>query len=233
MLSGNMKKHKQLQRFQCPICRKYFGKKTNLIAHQRVHAGEKTFICQICSCTFTSTYNLKRHLKTHKESENMLNKLPNNIITPIGESCKYCGIEYKQKRTLQLHLRIDHGIDEQPSILNKSKLVPDQIKPIDCVICLLPLSNLNLIKQHFIEAHNDEMEAYTFMIETTCDTCHEIFESAANLARHRIKKHLKYNCDICSQYFGNKRTLKNHILRHANAFRRSRKHECKVNNIFT
>jgi len=51
--------------FECQYCHKICTQRSNIIAHVRVHTGEKPFKCVKCYKAFTQKSNLKRHIKTH------------------------------------------------------------------------------------------------------------------------------------------------------------------------
>mmetsp|Transcript_35228 Transcript_35228/g.65269 ORF Transcript_35228/g.65269 Transcript_35228/m.65269 type:complete len:352 (-) Transcript_35228:999-2054(-) len=63
----------KIKRFACPHCMKRFMQKSNMIAHTRIHTGERPFKCNICPRAFAQKSNLKRHLQIHsrkrKEAE--------------------------------------------------------------------------------------------------------------------------------------------------------------------
>lgn len=49
----------------CKVCGKSFAGMSNVVAHQRVHTGEKPFKCDICGKLFTEAGNLKKHQRVH------------------------------------------------------------------------------------------------------------------------------------------------------------------------
>mmetsp|Transcript_22361 Transcript_22361/g.31315 ORF Transcript_22361/g.31315 Transcript_22361/m.31315 type:complete len:682 (-) Transcript_22361:824-2869(-) len=60
-------KHVQIKqkRFACPHCGKRFMQKSNMIAHTRIHTGERPFKCDKCARAFAQKSNLKRHQQIH------------------------------------------------------------------------------------------------------------------------------------------------------------------------
>ena len=46
---------------QCRFCSKLLKSERSLVAHERVHTGEKPFMCKICSTDFTSKGSLRQH----------------------------------------------------------------------------------------------------------------------------------------------------------------------------
>lgn len=208
-LKAHMKEHTESNQLECPICDQVL-KGNEMKAHLRVHS-KKLFECDICYKKYTTKPNLNRHQKSHEKPKQL-----QYSQQPIYNSlhCEYCGIEYTQKRTLELHLRIDHALEEIKKISPKDQKNIIDLKAIDCVICLIQYNDLDVMKYHFISEHSDDMDAYEFMLETTCNICHDIFDSADDLSTHYKADHLKYTCDICSQIFDNKKLLVMHMKLH-------------------
>lgn len=146
--------------------------------------------CNVCHDIFDSDQELIKHQFEHKDKMNDI----------INVKQRFDEVKFDEQR-----------IDEQ--IYDEQK--PNQRKLIDCVICLTQFTNLNLMKQHFYETHNDEMEAFMFMIDTTCNICHDIFDSLEDLAKHTHSEHVTtfYSCKECTKRFRSLKVLNRHIVR--------------------
>ena len=57
------KRWKTFYRCRHAGCSRTYGKKSNFIAHQRVHSGIKPFACTVCSLTFSQSGTLNRHMR--------------------------------------------------------------------------------------------------------------------------------------------------------------------------
>ena len=60
---------KKRKRFQCLYCNKQFVQRSNMVAHVRIHTGEKPYVCAICNRGFAQKSNLKRHTKVHNATQ--------------------------------------------------------------------------------------------------------------------------------------------------------------------
>ena len=59
----------QEPQYQCSICAKTYRREDNLIAHERLHRGERPFNCTNCSASFTTKQGLRQHRRgVHKIS---------------------------------------------------------------------------------------------------------------------------------------------------------------------
>lgn len=62
-----MQCHKEVQTFECEICKKNVKSKSLLVRHMRTHTGKKPYACKLCSSRFSDSSNMKRHMKMHEE----------------------------------------------------------------------------------------------------------------------------------------------------------------------
>lgn len=102
------------------LCQRAFARKSNLIAHEATHNGEKPFPCTEpgCSKSFSRRFHLKRHRKQVHLKEKphkcphcprafaQANNLRVHVRTHTGEApfrCKHCGHAWKDKRSMVKH----------------------------------------------------------------------------------------------------------------------------------
>ncbi|GBM85219.1 Histone-lysine N-methyltransferase PRDM9 [Araneus ventricosus] len=110
------------KRFVCGICGNGFGSNFKLLAHHRMHTGEKPFVCRTCGKGFTQQSNLTRHLWTHTGEKPFAchicckgfartNNLACHLRTYTGEKpykCKLRGMAFEDKRNCILHQKRMH-----------------------------------------------------------------------------------------------------------------------------
>ncbi|KAM6472341.1 uncharacterized protein PHA67_004880 isoform 4-T5 [Liasis olivaceus] len=130
----------------CLICRKAFRRRSNLIAHERTHSGERWYNCSECGKSFVSRAAFLIHQRVH-----------------TGEKpykCSYCGKGFNTGSSLTRHKRIHTG--EKPyKCLDCGKRFNDYSnfivhkrihtgeKPYECSVCGKRFSdNSNFIKHH-------------------------------------------------------------------------------------
>lgn len=80
-------------KFSCMYCEWQFKTNYELKRHMVRHSGEKNFHCPICEKTFPRNRALVTHLKSHDEL-----------------SCKWCGMNFKQRNLMLAHLRSAHPV---------------------------------------------------------------------------------------------------------------------------
>ncbi|XP_061476084.1 zinc finger and SCAN domain-containing protein 23-like [Rhineura floridana] len=130
----------------CHVCGKVFRRRSNLIAHERTHSGERWYNCSECGKSFVSRAAFLIHQRVH-----------------TGEKpykCSYCGKGFNTGSSLTRHKRIHTG--EKPyKCLDCGKRFNDYSnfivhkrihtgeKPYECSVCGKRFSdNSNFIKHH-------------------------------------------------------------------------------------
>ncbi len=178
-----------LDKLLCTICNRTFKNDKTLMGHMLNHFGvaPKMANCPICGLTLQKK-SYARHLRLHGD------------VTP--EECKYCNKTFREKRSLEKHIKAIHQAD----------------RPYTCQYCTETFRNQVEQKNHI----NRHLKDYPH----ECDVCHMTFQKQEGLTTHyRLHTGEKpYTCEICDKTFTSEKNKKIHVLRHQGGL----PHKCEV-----
>ncbi|XP_023314530.1 zinc finger protein 888-like [Trichogramma pretiosum] len=147
--------HKSIRSFDCEICHKSFGQKSNLQRHiNAIHNRNKPFECDICHKSF----GLKHHLKYHINGVH-------NRSKPF--ECEVCHKSFGCKSNRNKHINAVHNHDKpfECDICHKSfnrkydlknhvKAIHDRSKPFQCEFCRKSFGYQSILKRHINAVHD-------------------------------------------------------------------------------
>jgi len=217
---GLRRVHEQLHTkpFKCTECDASFGRKSNLIGHQRIHRGERPYICDLCG----SGFPIQSSLLTHKKQSH-----------PEGTKpwfCEYCEHRFVSKSQLEIHRRVHtgekpwicdtcgRGFTTKQNMLDHTRLHNDKmdyccnkcgqqfkwkqslerhlmdhtgVRPHPCEQCKLTFKTSNSLKKHKLSVHSD-------IKHFACQHCGSRFSTSSGVLRHQKKQ----RCSAMKQGIG-------------------------------
>ncbi|KAB7501108.1 Transcription factor IIIA [Armadillidium nasatum] len=214
-----------------PGCKKFFGRPSRLIVHERTHTGERPFKCHYVNCnkSYTRNFHLLRHISvSHKSSANSSPK--------ESFKCNFCDKIYSNAHSLKKHHVEIHSNENRYSCKECGQSFRKQqhlkthsfqhtgVKPYKCEHpgCESSFLIPSKLKRHSLSHVNGRYPC-------PYDECSDKFDTYTVLRHHLSTDHVKI-CDICGKkfnmYYYEEKNLHSHICsRHNKNFKG---YECPI-----
>uniref|UniRef100_A0A3Q3MJ17 C2H2-type domain-containing protein n=1 Tax=Mastacembelus armatus TaxID=205130 RepID=A0A3Q3MJ17_9TELE len=185
--------------FTCSICGKRLKSETLLVAHARVHSGDRPHRCGICMRGFQRAACLKQHhVRVHlKVRADMVHATGHRKSMVVAKAfpCPVCGKVFKFKSLLASHA-----------------MIHSEARPHACDFCSRSFRRLSHLKRHREVVHaNGARLPQSFV----CHICGKDKKCRSQLARHVIihTGERPFACDLCAARFNRRGNLQQHRRR--------------------
>jgi len=221
--------------FECRLCSKIFGYKSNLSAHQRsVHGMEPKkvleYSCKHCKEVIKGKLRLSKHIITaHPDASGELCdlcgksfqtevKLLRHVLVHKSRErnlhCSFCPKKFFRKDILLVHEKVHTnpiickkcGKKFPEERYLKSHMLLHMEKTHNCLYCSKSFPNTDLLARHSKEHSDSSLH--------NCNFCLKGFQTKIDLKRHKSEEHYEdfpLKCHICEKGFLHDSQLEKHI----------------------
>lgn len=201
--------------FNCSQCNRKFRRADRLVAHLRVHSGQKPEVCTKCNKEFDNLRALSRHRLKHTDlkrfecgechkmfkyqtSLTLHRKMHENVRRYV---CDFCGKSFVRAHGLQSHL-ITHSTET----------------PFQCAECGKEFKTEITLRNH--RMRHEGVKKFI------CSECGKMFATTSELNKHqRIHTGEKpFGCELCDKSYRTQSHLAVHFRTHSGA----RPYECDL-----
>ncbi|XP_067932695.1 zinc finger protein 823-like isoform X2 [Watersipora subatra] len=206
--------------YPCGFCNLSFESQVDQSVHQRCHiADSKMMRCCFCS------REAPEHRPWKMLYRHIVTMHPGNV-TP-KHLCKYCGVACMFPHNLKIHLKTEHGVEEDPA---------DTGDGVTCEHCQKSFKHASYLKYHLVIRHgigtSEEKAKITAQSQRkkeqkienkrhkpmmTCKLCSYQTNDQYRLRTHTEVVHQgvkRHKCGVCNTAFSDYSTLRRHMWRH-------------------
>lgn len=215
-LKQHLKKHKDNTLLHsCDVCGHQFKLRQNLLAHKRIHTGEKPYVCKLCGKSFNQPYYMTVHMRIHQKEK--------------PYQCNLCGVSFVTSSHLGRHMKSHNNIKPHKCTLcEKAFILPGHLhdhirsqhtgeRPFSCEVGFVLSKILNLhqfrIRLDGMRLTNKFLCSLIFLV-FYLQECGSTFSRRKLLRQHmQLHGEKRFKCKYCDMAFAQSAGRRGHEIR--------------------